>query len=445
MRKVAPVLALVVLVAGCAARVTMPPAPVAPRYPDFRYPTVPEGAEAIQATRIERGWRYLQADNQRNAEREFEAALELQPSFHPAATALGYLELARRDAKDAVNYFDRALESEATYAPALVGRGRALLELGRDGEALASFEAAVKADPSLSDLQARIQVLRFRAVQENLARAKSASEAGRWAEARAAYTQAIAASPESAFLYRDLGLVERKAGAQAIALEQFRRAVSLDPQDAVSYAQIGGILEEQGDIAAALTAYEKARSIDPDAVAAERIARLREAEALSKMPVEYRSIPSSTTATRGEVAALIGVRLAGLVERTRPRQVVVTDVRNHWAQDWITNVVRAGIMDTQPNYTFQPNARVRRGDLAQTVARVLSLVAVTNPAAARAWQGANQTIADVPPGHLSYPAVSVAVASGVMPLTENGTFQLLRPVTGAEVVEVVTRLEALAQ
>ena len=423
----------------------MPPAPITPRYPDFRYPTVPEGTDSIQVTRIERGWRYLQADNARSAEREFQAALKLQPSFHPAATGLGYLELARREAKDAVTFFDQALESDASYAPALVGRGRALLELGRDGEALASFEAAVKADPSLSDLQSRIQVLRFRAVQENLARAKSASEAGRWVEARAAYTQAIAASPESAFLYRDLGLVERKAGEQAVALEQFRKAVGLDPQDAVSHAQIGGILEEQGDIVGAIAAYEKARSIDPDSASAENIAKLREADALSKMPAEYRAIPSSATATRGEVAALVGVRLGGLIERTQPRQVVVTDVRTHWAQQWITDVVRAGIMDTQPNYTFQPNARVRRGDLAQTVARALTLIAATKPAAGKAWQGAKQKIADVPGGHLSYPSVSVAVASGVMPLTENGTFQLLRPVTGAEVVEVVTRLEALAK
>jgi tetratricopeptide (TPR) repeat protein len=444
-RKLAFAVLLVTLVAGCAARATMPPAPVAPRYPDFSYPTVPAAAESIQATRIERGWRYLQSDNQRNAQREFEAALKLQPSFHPAATGLGYLELARRASKAAVAFFDRALETDAAYAPALVGRGRALLELGRDGEALASFEAAVKADPSLSDLQARIQVLRFRAVQENLARAKAASDAGQWAEARAAYTQAIAASPESAFLYRDLGLVERKAGEQAVAIEQFRKAIALEPQDAVSHAQIGGILEQQGDIAGAIAAYDQARSLDPDVISPEHITKLRDTEALAKMPAEYRAIPSSPAATRAEVAALMGVRLAGLIGRTKPRQIVVTDVRSHWAQEWISTVVRAGIMDTQPNYTFQPNGRVRRGDLAHTVSRVLALIAAVQPSAAKAWQGARLKISDVPSGHLSYPAVSAAVASGVMPLTENSTFQLLRPVTGAEIVEAVTRLEALAK
>jgi tetratricopeptide (TPR) repeat protein len=444
-RKLAVVLSAALFVAGCAARVTMPPPPVAPRYPEFRYPTVPAGAESIQATRIERGWRYLQADNPRNAEREFQAALQLQPSFHPAATGLGYVELARREAKDAVTFFDRALETDAAYSPALVGRGRALLELGRDGEALASFEAAVKVDPTLSDLQARIQVLRFRAMQENLARAKSASDTGQWAEARSAYTQAIAASPDSAFLYRELGFVERKAGEQAVALEHFRKAVSLDPQDAASQAQIAAILEEQGDIVGAIAAYEKARTLDPEEVPAEHITKLREAEALAKMPPEYRAIPSSEVATRGEVAALIGVRLAPLIDSVRPQQSVVTDVRNHWAQQWITSVVRAGVMETQPNYTFQPDARVRRGDLARVVARVLDLIAAVKPTVAKAPEEAKLQIADVPPGHLSYPSVSAAITAGVMPLAENGTFQLLRPVTGAEVVEVVARLETLAK
>lgn len=444
MRKLAVMVGIVALVTGCAARSVMPPAPVAPRYPEFRYPLVPQQADATQVTRIERGWRYLQSDSPRNAEREFQAALKLQPSFHPAATGLGYLELARRQPGDAVAFFDRALASEATYVPALVGRGQALLELQRDGEALASFEAAVKADPTLVDLQARIDVLRFRAVQENLARAKASRDAGRWNEARAAYGQAIAASPESAFLYRELGLVERKAGEPALALEHFRRATALDPADAVSQAQIGSILEEQGDIPGALAAYEKARAVDPAAVPEEHLAGLREAEMLATMPAEYRAIPSSETASRAELAALIGERLEPLIAQVGQRPVVVTDIRTHWAQDWILRVVRAGVMDTQPNYTFQPGLQVRRGDLAQTVARVLRLIGMVKPAAAT-WQDARPTIADVPPLHLSYPAVSAAVASGVMPLTGTGAFQLLSPVSGAEIVEVVARLEALAK
>ena len=66
------------------------------------------------------------------------------------------------------------------------------------------------------------------------------------------------------------------------------------------------------------------------------------------------------------------------------------------------------------------------------------------PELAKKWQGARVAINDVPPTHLSYPAVSTAVASGVMPLT-NGNFELLRPVSGAEAMDIIGRLEALAR
>ena len=332
--------------------------------------------------------------------------------------------------------------------PALVGRGQALLELGRDGDALASFEAALKADPSLTDLQGRIEVLRFRAVQDNLARAKAASDAGRLDEARAAYGQAIAASPDSAFLYRDLALVERKAGehaAGARALPQGRRARSR--RRALAWRRSARSSRSRATSPArSRPTKRRGRSI-PDEVPAERIAELREAAALAE---DARRIPRDPVVgqrvARAEVAALIGVRLAPLLAQRAPRQAVITDVRGHWAQQWILPVVRAGIMDTQPNYTFQPNARVRRGDLAQTVSRVLSAdrarASPRRPKRGRARAEDRRRAAQATSAIRRCPQ---AVASGVMPLAENGAFQLLRPVTGAEAVDVVARLEALAK
>jgi S-layer homology domain len=102
-------------------------------------------------------------------------------------------------------------------------------------------------------------------------------------------------------------------------------------------------------------------------------------------------------------------------------------------------------METLPNYRFEPGARVRRGDLAEMVTRTLALIGAQKPRIAERWKGAQLSIADLSPQHLAYPAVSQAVASGVMPLKPDGTFELLKPVTGAEAVEVVARLEALAE
>ena len=194
----------------------------------------------------------------------------------------------------------------------------------------------------------------------------------------------------------------------------------------------------------ALSAYEQARAIDPAEVPEAALARLRGAAAIAKLPPEYREIPTVAGVTRADIAALIGVRLEALIAQARPRQAIITDIRGHWAQPWITPVVRAGIMDTLVNYEFEPKRQVRRGELATTVSRVLLLIGAVKPDLVKKLVGARVTIGDVPSTHLSYPAVAVAVASGVMPLA-NGNFELLRGVSGAEAMDIITRLEALAR
>lgn len=436
-------IAVVLLASACAPKA--PPAvPGTPKHPDFVFPASPEGTLPAQTARIERGWQYLQFDDFRNAEREFAAALKQQPAYHPAETAMAYLAAARGNEKDAAARFDRALQANASYAPALVGRGQVLLELKRNAEALASFEAALAADPSLTNLRARIDVLRFRAIQELLGRAKAAADARRWDEAATIYGQAIATSPDSSFLYRDLAGVEQKAGRTANALEHYRKAVDLDASDAHSLASIGAILDAQGDVIGALSAYQRARAIDPAEAPDNVMARLRSAAAAAKLPPEYRAIPTGPTVTRAGIAALVGVRLEPLLAQARPRQAIITDIRGHWAQPWITPVVRSGVMDTLANYEFEPSRLVRRGELATTVSRLLTLVAAVRPEQAKRWQGARVAVGDVASTHLSYPAVSAAVASGVMPLS-GGNFDLLRGVTGAEAIEIIGRIEALAR
>ena len=444
MRRLVLGVCVAVCVASACAPKTAPVVPGPPKHPDFVFPSVPAGAAEQQVSRVSRGWQYLQADDFRSAEREFTAALRDQPAFHPAHTGLAYLEMARGNEKAAAERFERALATDAEYVPALVGRGQVLLALDRPGDALASFEAALAKDPSLTGLRTRVDVLRFRATQDMLARAKAAAEGRRWAEAEAAYRQAIAASPESAFLYRELAIVERQSGQITEALEHFRRAVQLDAADAKSLASVGAILEQQGDDLGALAAYERARAIDPVEVPESVIARVRESVKLAKLPAEYRAIPGEASLTRAQIAALIGVRLEPLLARAKPRQLIITDIRNHWAQPWIAPVVRSGAMDTLPNYEFEPSRRVRRGELAAIVSRLLALIGAIKPQLAKKWDGAKVQIADVPVAHLSYPAVSIAVASGVMPLVGNN-FELLRPVTGAEAMEIVGRLEALAR
>jgi hypothetical protein len=165
--------------------------------------------------------------------------------------------------------------------------------------------------------------------------------------------------------------------------------------------------------------------------------------AYMKLPAEYRAIPDAPAITRGELASLIAIRLAPLLERQTPLPVVVTDTRSHWAEEWIMAVARAGVIEAYENHTFQPGTQLSRSDLAHATARLLKIIAADRPQLLKDWQSRQQKMADVGVSNLRYADVSLAVASGVLPLAEGGLFQLTRPVSGAEAIDAVNRIERL--
>jgi tetratricopeptide (TPR) repeat protein len=445
MREVLCVFALASL-AACAARLApLPPVGAPPQFPELVYPDAPaelQGSNVVSQHDI--AWRWLQAGDRANAEREFAAVLRNQPGFYPAETGLGLVRLTSHDYEAALGHFEHALVQSQAYAPALVGRGEAQLALKRDRDALQSFHAALAANPSLDLAKSRVEVLDFRLLQASLSSARQAAAAGRAAEAIGAYQEAIAASPQSAFLYREIGGVERGSGNLETALEHYRKATELEPNDASAWREIGEILEARHEHAAAGEAYQQALGIEPSADIRDRINRSQALLALARLPVDYRRIPESPAITRGELAALVGVHFEKLLDQTgHPDAVVVTDTREHWAASWIFAVTRAGVLDVYPNHTFQPDSIVRRSDLAQAVSQLLRLLSQQSPVLAEKWKTPQPEIADVDPGNLNYAAISVAIESGVLPLLEGSTFQLSRSVSGAEAVAAMERLEEL--
>jgi tetratricopeptide (TPR) repeat protein len=426
--------------AACATRVVPAPIVTAPRFPQFIAPEVPaELASTLPAWSHDRGWRFLQAGDFRNADQEFGLALRT-PDFYPAMVGRGYVELARDEPRDALNHFDQALAVRGDYLSALAGRGEALLALKRDGDAIATFERALAVDPGLTDIRRRVEVLRFQSLERDLAAAREAAQAGRGDEAVQRYRAAIVLSPDSPFLYRELALVEVRRGDTTAALEHFKRAVALEPSDAASLGQIGVLAEARGDVTEALRLYDESLALESNADLARRRDALREQLELAKLPDEYRAIPEAPQVTRGELAALVGVRL-GAVLRPSRETVVVTDLRGHWAANWINDVVRAGVMQAFENHTFQPREPVDRAELAAAVARLLAEIAPQERIPV--WRAAAVRFSDVTANHLAYQAASIAVASGVLDRSADESFQPSRRVSGAEAIQAIERLRAM--
>ncbi len=363
--------ALLLAAPACAPKTVVPPPAASPRFPEFVEPAIPPGLAGGKAVEPQRrAWLFLQAGDVRNADREISAALNVVPDFFPAEATGGYIELARQDPRAAVTRFDRALRRRADYVPALVGKGQALVALNRDSEAIAVLQSAFAADASLTEVQRQIDVLKFRVVQQGVTAARDAARAGKTEEALRAYRAAIAQSPDTAFLYREIAAIERDLGNGDQALADLQKAVSLDPADVATLVQLGDLLAAREDLDGAVKAYGDALAIEPDSALADKRSALRARAETAGLPAEYQRIAAAGSITRGDLAALIGVRLAGLLGSMPVRDVgVMTDIRRHWAESWILSVARAGVLDPFENHAFQPGTIVRRVEFAQAVTR----------------------------------------------------------------------------
>ncbi len=445
MRKVV-LLAVLGVVAGCAPKPLPAPVVTAPKFPDFTPPVVPASlAGSPAALGHARGWRLLQAGDLRGAEREFDAALKASPAFYPAEDGLAYVAVARKELEAALPHFDRALERQPADLSALLGKAQALVSLGRDNDALPVLEAALRVDPSLSDVARRVEVLRLRGQQDDVNRARQAARAGRLDEAEALYRQALEASPDSAFLYRELAAIERRMNEADQALAHLRQAAALEPPDARTLTQIGEILESRGNLEGAIKAYADAVAADSSPDLEARLGDLRARAELARLPEEYRAIEQAPQTTRGDLAALVGIRLAGLLRLTPARgAVLITDIRNHWASPWIVAVAEAGVMEPFANHGFQPQTVVKRIDLAQVVSRLLARVAAATPGQPHPWQTRRVRFSDLTTGHLAYPAASASVAAGVLTAGPGNTFQPARVVSGQEAIAAIEAIEAMA-
>lgn len=437
-------LVVVALTAGACAPATPP---VLPSAVAWRQPDVPRelATRSRDVSAYAAAWNLVRAGDLRAGERSFGAVLTAAPDFYPAIASLGELRLHARQYQEAVDQFARALALNARYLPALVGMVDARLGAADDAGALTSLQALIAVDPSQSGARARLDVVRLRVSQSELAEAERLRRAGRLDEADAHLRSALAATPQNGLVLQAMAAVAMARGALDVAEARAREATTIDSGDAAAFALLGDVLEARDRSADAAAAYASAVALDPRPAWVSRLASLREKVTLSTLPEGYRTIATSARVNRAQVAAALGIRLQTLLTRAPARVTsVVTDVRGHWAMTWIMSVVRAGWIDALPNHTFQPAGSVTHADLAR-----VSLAVLTDIAAIKRTRldepPARSAFVDVPRDHAAYRAVSIAVSTGIMTVDATNRFQPAVAVTGAELLAVISRLESRAK
>lgn len=444
-------LVLASAIVGCGPKVTPPMTPGAPHFPDYPTPEVPATLRISDETRRahDDAWARLQSGDLRGAERAFSDLVRRSPSFYPGEAGLGFTLLAEKQPRPALVRFQSVSTANDRYLPAWVGQGEAQLAIGNDAAALAAFEKVLTLDPRRDLARSRVDLLRFRQVQSLIESGRRARDAGRLDEARASFERALAMSPSSSLIPRELASVEIAAGALDDAETHAKRALQLDGNDAEAYAILGRVYETRGQTREASAAYASAYKIDPRPAWKDKSDSLKDKAdkaVAASVPAEFKSLPDAPTVTRAQLAALVGMRLKPILDKAPQRVLnVATDIKGNWAEPWILPVTQAGIMEVFPNHTFLPATVVRRSDLAQAVTQTLAVISAQKATDLTKWRTSRPRFVDLPAGNVYYASAAVAVAAGAMTTQEGDRFGPTRPATGAEVLHAMARLEQIAR
>lgn len=400
---------------------------------DYLFPTPVSGElTADGARRLRTGWDRLLAGDAAAAEREFRKLLERAPRSLAARAGLGYARLRARRFDAAAGDFEAVLQQRADYVPALVGAGGVALAAGQPEQALARYRRALELSPDDARLRKRLAEIKLSVTERTLETAREAQGRGDRAAALAAYRAALAAAPEVSGVRLELAELLLADGQGAAA----RELLAADPAgDRALGLRLGALREQDKDYEGALEAYRRVLARDPgDAETQQRAQALRAHLEFQRLPEEYRRIFTAPRLTRADLAALLATKVTAL-QRLKPGEGrVAVDVSGSWARESILRLLALDVLDVYPNHTFQPGAAVRRGDLAQALARVLDLLGVR--------RGRGPAITDMSASNLFHVAATRVVGAGLMDVTPSGAFEPWRPVGGREAADVV---EALAR
>ncbi len=219
-----------------------------PEPPTYKQQT-PDSLKAI-----EEAVGFHQQGRLREAERLYQAVLEVQPDHFDALHYLGILRVQQGNAEAAVKLMTLALEQNPGSAEAHSNLGNVFQALGRHDKALASYDKALAIKPDLADALCN--------------RGSALQALNRHSEALASYDHALRIAPGHVLALNNRGVVLQELGRYDDAITSYDQALARRPDDAEALNNRGSALSRLKRYDEALASFETALAIRPEYVQA---------------------------------------------------------------------------------------------------------------------------------------------------------------------------------
>ena len=118
------------------------------------------------------------------------------------------------------------------------------------------------------------------------------------------------------------------------------------------------------------------------------------------------------------------------------------DVRGSWAEGWIEEAMKLGVVETDPDGNFYPAESVTRAGYARAVARILTMVTRDQTLETRYFGENPSRFSDVSSSHFAYPAMALCSERGIMKADlVTGGFNPAGGVGGADALLIIRTVQ----
>lgn len=118
------------------------------------------------------------------------------------------------------------------------------------------------------------------------------------------------------------------------------------------------------------------------------------------------------------------------------------DVRGSWAEGWISEAMKLGVVEPDPDGSFYPAESVTRAGYARAVARILTMVTRDETLETRYFGENPSRFSDVSSSHFAYPAMALCAERGIMKADlVTGRFEPAGPVGGADALLIIRAVQ----
>ena len=119
------------------------------------------------------------------------------------------------------------------------------------------------------------------------------------------------------------------------------------------------------------------------------------------------------------------------------------DSRDHWAETWIKDMIRYGIMNVEPDGNFYPDDDINRANYALAVQRLLVVATRDESLETKYFGEAQSRFTDVPASHFAYNAMAICTERGIMEIDMmTNRFNPTGDVTGADALLIIRKVQS---